>query len=251
MPEVSSYAAGTPCWMDVSSSDLDATVAFYTALLGWDAERAPEPEAGGYTLFLQAGKTVAAAGPNTGAGPPMWNTYLASDDVDASAAKAAAAGGAVVMDPFDVMDAGRMTFVLDPTGGSFGIWQAGRHIGAQLVNEPGALVWNELHTPDIAAANAFYSAVFGWTQERFGDDPAMVYDVQKVGDRMVGGIYQTDGEPGWQPYFAVADADAIAARAVELGGEIVREPVDTPYGRNATLRDPHGVLFHALRMPSE
>jgi predicted enzyme related to lactoylglutathione lyase len=251
MPERSSYATGTPCWVDVSSNDLDATVAFYTGLFGWKALRPNEPEAGGYTLFTKNGKNVAAAGPNMGGGPPVWSTYIASDDVDATAAMITKAGGTLLMEPFDVLDAGRMAFAVDPTGGVFGVWQTGKHIGAELVNEPGALIWNELQTGDRDAANAFYSAVFGWTQEPFGDDPSLVYDIQKVAGEPVGGIFQADGAGGWQAYFAVADADATAAKAVELGGEIVRAPADYPYGRDTLLRDPHGVVFHALRMPSE
>ena len=258
MPERSSYVAGTPCWVDVSSNELAATVSFYSALFGWEAQLSTAPEAGGYTLFAKDGKNVAAAGPNMGGGPPLWNTYIASDDVDAAAAKITEAGGTLVMEPFDVMDAGRMTFAVDPTGGSFGVWQAGKHIGAsigaELVNEPGALVWNELHTRDIAAANAFYGAVFGWTQQPFGDDPTFRYDVQKVADQSIGGIFQSDRfqsdrATGWQAYFSVADPDATAAKAVELGGEIVREPADYPYGRDTLLRDPQGATFHALRIP--
>ena len=157
------------------------------------------------------------------------------------------------MEPFDVMDAGRMAFAVDPTGGSFGVWQAGTHvgasIGAELVNEPGALIWNELHTGDLAAANAFYKAVFGWTQQPFGDDPTFRYDVQKVADQSIGGIFQFDGATGWQAYFSVADSDATAAKAVELGGEVVREPADYPYGRDTLLRDPQDAAFHALRIP--
>ncbi len=188
-----------------------------------------------------------------GGGPPMWNTYIASDDVDATAAKITEAGGTLLMEPFDVMAAGRMTLAVDPTGGSFGVWQAGKHvgasIGAELVNEPGALIWNQLQTGDRDAANAFYAAVFGWTQEPFGDDPAVVYDIQKLVGEAIGGIFQADGAPGWQAFFAVVDADATAAKAVELGGEVVREPADYPYGRDTLLRDPHGAEFHALRTP--
>ena len=249
MPERSSYVAGTPCWVDVSTNDLDATIAFYTALFDWDALPPTDPEAGGYTIFAQGGKSVAGAAPNMGGGPPMWSAYIASDDVDATTAQITVAGGTLVMEPFDVMDAGRMAFAVDPTGGSFGVWQAGTHIGAsigaELVNEPGALVWNDLQTGDRAAANAFYSAVFGWTQQPFGD----AYDIQQVDGEGVGGIGESDGALGWQVYFAVADADATAATAVELGGEIVSEPADLPYGRDTLLRDPHGVAFHALRMP--
>jgi predicted enzyme related to lactoylglutathione lyase len=249
MPERSSYVAGTPCWVDVSTADFDATIAFYAGLFGWEPLRPTEPDAGGYTLFTKDGKNVAAAGPNMEGAPFVWTTYIASDDVDATAAKVTAAGGTLLMEPFDVMDAGRMALALDPTGAMFGIWQAGKHIGAELVNEPGALVWNELHTGDLAAANAFYGAVFGWTQQPFGDDPTFRYDVQKVTDQSIGGIFQSDGATGWQAYFSVADPDATAAKAVELGGEIVREPADYPYGRDTLLRDPQGATFHALRIP--
>ncbi len=119
------------------------------------------------------------------------------------------------------------------------------------MNEPGSLVWNELHTGDLAAANAFYGAVFGWTQQPFGDDPAFRYDIQKVADQSIGGIFQTDGAPGWQAYFAVADSDATAEKAVELGGEVVHPPTDYGYGRDTLLRDPQGATFHALRQPGE
>jgi uncharacterized protein len=132
------YPAGTPCWVDVSTRDLDATKAFYTGLFGWEPSTDPRPEAGGYTMFRLRGKEVAAASPvRQGEAPPVWSTYIATDEVDATAAKIREAGGSIVVEPFDVLDAGRMAFASDPTGGVFGVWQAGRHKGAQLVNDPG------------------------------------------------------------------------------------------------------------------
>ena len=127
MPEFTSYAHGTPCWTDVTSTDLPRAVEFYRALFGWDAEVAAEPEAGGYTMFTLDGKNVAAGSPPQQEGiPSHWTTYIASDDVDATADKIREAGGTVLVDPFDVFDAGRMTIAQDPTGATFGVWQAGR-----------------------------------------------------------------------------------------------------------------------------
>jgi len=162
MPEFTSYAHGTPCWVDVTSPDLDGAVAFYTKLFGWGADTDPRPEAGGYTMFSKNGKHVAAGSrPQQEGMPAHWTTYLASDDVDETARKVRDAGGSILAEPFDVFDAGRMTVAQDPTGAAFGVWQAGAHIGAQLANEPGTLNWNQCQTPDPARAAEFYAAAFG------------------------------------------------------------------------------------------
>ena len=163
MTEFTSYAHGTPCWVDVTSPDLDKSVEFYEGLFGWEAERDPRPEAGGYTMFSLDSKYVAAGSPPQQEGmPSYWTTYIASDDLDDTAAKIRDAGGTVMMDPFDVFDSGRMTIAQDPTGAVFGVWQAKEHIGAQLANEHGTLLWNQCHTPDPARASEFYVAVFGY-----------------------------------------------------------------------------------------
>ncbi len=165
MPEFTEYAPGTPCWVDVTSPDLDRTTTFYGGLFGWQADRDPRPEAGGYTMFSLEGKSVAAASPPPPGQegiPPHWTTYIASDDVDATAERIRAAGGAVLAEPFDVFDAGRMTVAQDPTGAVFGVWQAGAHHGAELANEHGTMNWNECQTKDAPAADAFYRAVFDY-----------------------------------------------------------------------------------------
>src|SRR5687768_4862985 len=109
MAEFTSYAHGTPCWVDVTSPDLDSSVKFYTGLFGWDAEQDPNPAAGGYTMFRKNGKYVAAGSPPQQEGmPSYWTTYLASDDVDDTAAKIGDAGGTVMAGPFDVFESGRM-----------------------------------------------------------------------------------------------------------------------------------------------
>jgi uncharacterized protein len=251
--ERSGYPAGTPCWVDVTTTDIEGTTTFYSTLFGWEASADPSPEAGGYTMFRLRGKDVAAASPASQADAPTgWNTYIASDDVDATAVRITEAGGTVVSQPFDVMEAGRMASATDPTGGAFGVWQAGTHKGAQLVNEPGTWNWNELATRDVPAARDFYSAVFGWLSEELTDMPGE-YHVQTIDGRRLAGILPISPEmgdtpTGWGVYFSVEDADATAAKARDLGGTVVVEPFDVPVGRATWLVDPAGTPFQVIKL---
>ena len=247
MPEKTAYAPGTPCWVDVAWDDAQACAGFYTGLFGWQST--VMPDGGGYTMFHQDGKAVAAAGPNQDGRQPQWNTYIATDDGDAAAARIVAAGGSLLMEPFDVFGAGRMAFATDSQGSVFGLWQAREHIGAQLVNEPFAYAWAELLTTDIVSSQSFYTAVFGWVPREVGDDPDFLYRMQVVGDRPVGGIFQVEEmPPGWAVYFAVEDADATTARAEKLGARVLRPPGDTSYGRMAVLADAGGAGFAVIRL---
>jgi predicted enzyme related to lactoylglutathione lyase len=251
--ERNGFPAGTPCWVDVTTTDLEGTNAFYTTLFGWEASIDPRPEAGGYTTFRLRGKDVAAASrssqPDAQTG---WKTNIASDDVDTTAAKITEAGGSVLAEPFDVLDAGRMAFAGDPTGGVFGVWQAGMHKGAQLVNEPGTWNWSELATRDVATARSFYSAVFGWASEELTDVPGG-YHVQTIDGHRVAGILPISPEmgdmpTGWGVYFSVEDADASTAKAQELGGTVIAEPFDVTVGRTAWLVDPLGTPFRVIKL---
>jgi hypothetical protein len=254
MAEPTSYAPGTPSWVDLTTPDVDASARFYGALFGWETEEAgPPEETGGYAMFTLRGRNVAGVGPIMQEGqPPVWSTYVATDDADAAAARAKEAGGEVVVEPMDVMQAGRMAFVSHPAGGFVGIWQPNQHSGAQIVNEPGSLTWNELQTRDPDGAKAFYSALFGWTPEdqQMGD---FTYTVFNLGDRgIAGGMPMPPGVPDevpayWLVYFAVEDCDASAAEAQELGATQVFPPMDIPgVGRFAVLSDPHGTAFAVI-----
>lgn len=256
MSEVTSYAPGTPAWVELTTRDPDGARAFYGDVLGWDFDIGP-PETGHYTNCRVRGRNVAGLSgmPADGESPTAWLTYIATGDADASAARIADAGGTVMMEPMDVMSFGRMAIAGDPTGAVFGLWQANEHIGAELVNEPGAMVWNELTTPDLDAAERFYGDVFGYgfAPEDTGEGgPA--YRTFRLGgqDRPVGGMSQMDegdttgAPPRWGVCFAVADSDAAAARTAELGGEVTLAPMDSPYGRFALLRDPQGGAFAVM-----
>jgi predicted enzyme related to lactoylglutathione lyase len=253
MPTRTSYTQGTPNWVDLQTSDQDAAKAFYAGLFGWSYDDQPMPQGPVYSMAMLGAHPVAAIAPQSpelaaAGAPPMWNTYLATDSVDDAVARVEAAGGKVAMAPFDVMDAGRMAFVMDPAGAAVALWQANQHIGAALVNEPGTVIWNELITTDPGVV-AFYTNVLGLTTSTM-DMGAGEYTLFEVDGQMVGGTTapQMPGVPNhWHVYFAVADADATVAKATELGGAVMAEPFDTPVGRMAVVSDPQGAVFSIMK----
>lgn len=253
MPEVTSYATGQPNWADVTCPDVGAAVGFYTRLFGWSAETDPRPEAGGYTMFTRDGRYVAAASPPMQEGiPPHWTVYLAADDVDGVAARVTGAGGTVMMEPFDVFEAGRMTIASDPAGAAFGIWQAGNHIGAQLRGEPGTINWAEVQTHDPAAARGFYEQVFGYETETLDAEAMGGYVVLKVDGEPAAGLIGIQPDWGeipsnWSVVFQVEDCDAAVATVRELGGEVYQEPRSLEgVGRFAVVADPWGAVFQVI-----
>jgi predicted enzyme related to lactoylglutathione lyase len=255
MPERTGYAQGTPSWVDLSSPDIGASTAFYGELFGWESvEAGPAEETGGYEMFTLRGKRVAGVAPlHDPNQPPAWSTYISVDDADAVAAKVTDAGGQVVVEPMDVMAAGRMAFVADPTGAFVGMWQAGDHSGAELVAEPGTLGWSELTTGSPDDAAAFYAAVFGMDAAPWENAGGTPYSVFKVDGEMVGGLMELNENfppgtpPHWAAYFIVEDADAVAAKAEQLGGSIFAPPFDVPdIGRIAVLADQHGAAFSVM-----
>lgn len=254
MAERTEHAPGTPSWLDIGT-DVEGAKAFYTALFGWEAAAAgPPEETGGYGFFTKNGKLVAGFGPQQNPGPPYWTTYVSVADADEAEARAKAAGGAVLVGAMDVMDSGRMAVLADPQGAAFSVWQSGTHIGAQLVNEPGALCWTELMTSDTASAAEFYGDVFGWGTRSSEMPGGMIYTEWLLGDRSIAGMmdlesFPSEGvPPSWMAYIAVDDCDATAAKAGELGGAVLQPPMETPPGRMAVLRDPQGAVFSVIKL---
>jgi uncharacterized protein len=256
MPE---YAPGTPSWVELSSSDPDAAATFYREVMGWQAtEPGPVEETGGYRMFQQDGKNVGGLMGHMQEGQPTaWSTYVSVADADDTASKVKAAGGSVVVEPMDVMDLGRMAFFADPTGAVFGVWQPKSFNGADLVNEPGSLCWNEVLTRDSEADKQFYPAVFGWDAGRPSFEAAPeTYVVWELGGKPVGGMMQmndafpADVPPHWSVCFAVSDCDATTDKARELGATVTFEPMDMAIGRFSGLIDPQGAPFTLMQMPA-
>lgn len=249
-----SWPHGTPCWVDVMVDDADAARAFYTALFGWTADPGV-PEYGGYTMCRLEGRPVAGLSPKPegSSDPNAWSTFLAVDDADAAVARAASAGGTTVTEPTTVGTLGRMAFGADPAGAAYGLWQAMEHTGVKIYNEPGSLVWNELMTRDYEAARAFYAAVFGYRYEDMGDGENFTYStVARPDGHIVAGIGAIDPNmppevpSHWVTYFGVADTDAAAARAQELGATLEMAPFDSQFGRIAVVRAPQGETFSLI-----
>ncbi|MGC7099958.1 VOC family protein [Amycolatopsis lurida] len=242
MPLRTTYAQGTPNWVDLQTTDQEAAKEFYGRLLGWEFRDEPIPGGPVYSMALRNGSEVAAVAP----GPePRWNTYFAVDDVDTTAAKIAPLGGDLLRPAFDVLEFGRMAVGADPTGAAFCLWQANTHIGASLVNEPGAVTWNELLTSNPSQAVPFYQELLGLgvTEAELNGEK---YTMLQAGGADVAGV-STPPEGAaanqWHTYFAVADITAAVDLAPSLGGTVVMGPFDTPVGQMAMLTDPQGSTF--------
>ncbi len=251
------YKDGSPNWVDLGTPDTAGAAAFYAGLFGWDFHPGGE-EVGGYGMFRLDHKTVAGGMTVTAEqGPSAWTVYFQSPDADATAAAVTKAGGAVVFEPMDVMDFGRMAIFTDPAGVVFATWQPKRNKGLDAVTDVGAMCWTELYTGDVAAATAFYGSVFGWeiTEMPFeGGSYTMARPAGTTDEAAFGGLVPIAADPiedaehpYWTPYFEVADCDATAAKAEEAGGKVRLTPVFMEgVGRFAKLADPYGARFAVI-----
>jgi predicted enzyme related to lactoylglutathione lyase len=249
MAERTHYAPGTFSWTDLTTTDQDAAKAFYSALFGWEAIDNPIGDGMVYSTMTVGGKPVAAISPQPqqqrdAAAPPMWNSYVTVRSADDAVARAAELGASVHAPAFDVFELGRMGIVQDPQGAFFEVWEPKSNLGAELVNAPGALSWNELATTDLDAAQSFYGELFGWTMEPFEGE--MPYFVIRNGEASNGGMREAmppGTPPHWLVYFGIDDTDAAVAELGELGGATVMAPMDLPMGRIAIAHDPQGAVF--------
>jgi uncharacterized protein len=271
MSERDGYEPGVPCWVATFHPDPEKAVGFYTELFGWEATNVMSPESSSeYYVCKRRGRDVAAISSESGGAPsvPAWNTYIWTESADDTVSKVTEAGGSVVIEPFDRLDAARIAVVADPAGAVFGLWQPGEHRGARLVNEPGAWSMSQLNTGDTEAAKAFYSAVFGWETDTFdmGEGEITLWRVpgyvggepsQPVSREVVGVMVPVSGDRSpedvsayWSVDFWVDDVDMAADKAAELGGEVKEWPFHTSVGRTAILADPQGAVFSVSKVGS-
>lgn len=258
------YVQGSPNWADLATPDIEGAKAFYGGVLGWTHQSAG-PEFGGYGMFQLDGKTVAGAMQlPVEQAPPSWTLYFQTSDATATADAVKDNGGAVVNEPMDVEDLGRMTLCTDPAGAPFATWQPGKNTGLEAVDAPGSLCWAELSTPDVAAATGFYGSAFGWETTTMpmpggGGDYVMVHPAGQGADGMFAGIVPTEAVPGsvatgpnWLLYFGTSDCDAAVADADRLGGTTVQEPTDIEgVGRFAVVSDPYGARLAFMQGVSQ
>ena len=275
MSERDEYIPGVPCWVDASYKDPESVLPFYRGLFGW--EFIPASETPGERFFIATihGGSTAGIGELPADHAPVlaWNTYIAVTSADDAVAKVQAAGGGVLAPAFDVVDAGRMAILTDPQGAVFCVWQAGRTKGAKVVNEHGAVNFNTLHTSNLEAAKNFYGEVFGWTTlslggaefwtlPGYGDYLETIVPGMRKGAAEMGAAgfedvvavlepLKDNDQPHWHVTFAVNDADAAAAEATKLGGNVLVAPHDAPYVRLTVLADPQGTPFTASQFVAE
>jgi uncharacterized protein len=242
---------GSPCWIDLMTSDTQKARDFYAQLFGWTYETGDQEKYGGYITAFKDGQMVAGMMHNDGqAGyPDVWTTYLRVEDINAVIDATTTAGGQVFMSPMEVPEQGKMAMIGDAGGAAIGLWQFGGHTGYQLQGEPGTPVWHELHTRDYPATVKFYQDVLGWDTAVMSDTPEFKYTTLGEGDNARAGIMDSssflpEGVPAnWQVYFGVENADATIEKALSMGGQLVQPAEDTPFGRMATLADPTGTMF--------
>lgn len=247
------YPDGVFCWVDLSTTDAKTAKAFYSGLFGWTFDDRTTDMGGVYSMAQIEGKDVAGLGEmpqvmqDQGI-PSFWMSYVKHDDVEGVAARIEEAGGTFILPPMDVMKSGRMLIAQDPAKAAFGVWQPGEHIGAQRVNAPNSLVWNELQTNDVEGAKTFYAGVFGWTYQV--DDKG--YVAVLAGERVQAGMMQIQPEwgevpPNWSVYFMVDDVNAAVAKVQELGGNVMVPPTPAgEMGKFSVVQDPLGAVFNVM-----
>jgi predicted enzyme related to lactoylglutathione lyase len=247
MGQRQSYDPGLFSWTDLSTTDVDAAKVLYADLFGWSYEDTPLPGGGSYTTARVDGRAVAGLSAVQQEGqPPAWSSYVTVEDADATAANSSELGGTVIAEPFDVLDAGRMAVIADPTGAIFCIWQAGRSIGAELVNGPGLFSLTQLNTPDPDRAIEFYSQLFGWRIERTDSEVAAYWGIY-VGDWLNAGMMQLTPEqeapPHWLVYFGSGDLDVAVEKIGAGGGTILLPKMEVPGGEIIIAQDAQGAVF--------
>jgi uncharacterized protein len=260
MTEQTRHEPGMFCWVELATTNGPAAKKFYTSLFGWKPNEIPmgQGDDNPYVMLEKDGKEAGAlyqTGPEQKGMPPHWGSYVCVTSADESAAKAKQLGGTVIMEPFDVMEHGRMAVIQDPTGAVFSIWQPKEHIGAKVTNEPGSFCWNELYTTDVKRSEDFYSGLFGWSgDEKMAMPTGGEYTIFKKGDAQAAGMMKIPKEmgptpPHWLVYFAVDDSDRTVEKAKGMGANVMVPPTDIPnIGRFSILSDPQGAGFAVIKL---
>ncbi len=251
---------GSPCWVDLWTSDVDGSRALLQRAVRLGGGQEPSEEFGGYFMFLRNGMPIAGGMGDMGdmKANNTWKIYLATDDIAKTVEKVDAEGGHVVFPRRAGRRPRHPVGLVDPTGAEVGTWQPGTFPGFIVLNEHGAPSWFELHTRDFAKAIAFYTSVWGWETDTIGDTDEFRYATVRNpdGEGEVAGVMDSssflpDGQDAhWKIYWEVDDVDATVAKVVALGGSVETEAQETPYGRLAAVADPAGARFSLRKAPA-
>lgn len=257
---------GGPVWIGLTTHDVGGAIAFYSQLLGWEFPEG-NPEFGGYRVVLKDGLPVAGAmtslsGPEGPTEKPQaptnWTVYLRTDDIEARCAAVTEHGGQLLIPPMPVGDLGSMAVLSDPAGAVVGLWQPDTFDGLEICATLGAPVWFETMTKDFDAASVFYRDALEWDLHAMpGDDADFRYVTHGTGERTAAGMCDAAGflpddvDSYWRVYFGVANLDESLAQVDALGGALLDGPVDSPWGRLATVADPQGASFQLLEIPAQ
>jgi predicted enzyme related to lactoylglutathione lyase len=249
---------GAPCWTDLWTSDVEGSRRFYTELFGWEALE-PSAEFGGYFMFARNGMPTAGGMGDMGdmKANNTWKVYLHTDDADRVVKEVTSQGGEVQGPAMPVADLGTQAVFTDPTGAPLGTWQPGTFPGFLVLGEHGAPSWFELVTNDFAKALDFYQSCFRWETTMISDTDEFRYAVMRNpdGDGELAGIMDSSSLPGspasaWSVYWHVDDVASTLGTLKKLGGSVVDDAADTPYGTLATAKDPFGAEFKLRTAPS-
>ncbi len=261
MATITSHRPGSFCWFELGTTDQPAAKRFYHSLFGWAADDTPMGPDEYYTLFKLDGRDAAAGytlrkDQQEHHVPAHWMIYVAVENADAAAQKAASLGGNVLAPPFDVMEHGRMSVIQDPTGGTFCVWQPKTNPGTGVAQQDGTVVWADLNSTDPAKASAFYQKLFGW-HITGGKDMSPVgpdaYGHIVNGQDFIGGVAPRGtlppGVPShWLLYFQVPDCDKTVAQTTAAGGRVLMPATSMENVRRfAVLTDPQGAAFAVVQ----
>jgi len=252
MTNIDKHPAGSFCWVELATTDQNAAKSFYTSLFGWVVNDNPMGPGEVYSIFKIDGRDAAAGytmrKEQRDAGVmPNRGLYIAVDNADRAAEKAAQSGGKILQPAFDVMDQGRMAVIQDPTGAVFCIWQSKQSTGIGISGVNGSLCWADLSTSDPERAAKFYSQLFAWKIEKGEKDPSGYLHI-KNGEDFIGGIPPAHNDPKtpphWLVYFLCDDVAGASAKATQLGGKVLMPPqVMEGVGTWSIVADPQGAVF--------
>jgi predicted enzyme related to lactoylglutathione lyase len=247
------YRHGQFVWRELMTTDVDASVRFYTETFGWTGKAMKMPDGTDY-VFMGLGETGAGGImklPMPGV-PAYWSGSISVEDVEAVAGRVTAAGGKVIVPPMDAGGMGRYAGFMDPQGAVINAWRGNDGDGPAPERPlPGMFCWEQLNTTAPAEALEFYSQVFGLTNKPFGGGGDM--KVLEAGAAQVASVMAAQpGVPAhWLSYVIVDKLTSAYDRVRQQGGKVLVERIDIPtVGVIGVIQDNVGAVIGVFEAPA-